>query len=38
MDDFGRWLGYFLYGLLWMIAFLIVALAVLGCLILAGTI
>jgi hypothetical protein len=36
MDDFGRHLGCLLYGLLWTIAVLIVALAVLGSLVLAG--
>lgn len=36
MENFGRYLSRLLYGLLWTVAVLIVTLAVLGCLILAG--
>ena len=38
MDDFGRYLGYLLYGLLWIAALAVVALFTLGALILAGVI
>ena len=36
MDDFGRYLGCLLYGLLWTIAGLVVIVAVMAALILAG--
>jgi hypothetical protein len=36
MDDFGRYLGCMLYGLLWTVVILFVTVAVLGALILAG--